>query len=783
MKKKWKIGILIILEILCFLYLWHGLRTKSEQCEPLQTDLSLWQSNYSFYSDGEWYIDSSMVYSSETVDFIYGPYMELPKGDYTLQIWYECSKSQSVLPFASEGNKYHLKTGSNILSRAKDYGEFRFRAKEDIDNFEVVVRFNGDGYLTVKDIRIVPNTCQETRNLFLYVMGVLLLDLFLLFAKYLKKIQKECILLCLITFLACLPLFVEGMHKGHDFRFHVMRVEGIISSLAEHRFPVRMSSAWLDGYGYPAAIYYGDQFLWIPAVLYRLGFSLIGSFKAFVFLIQAATTVITYICCRRIYREKSSAMLVTFVYVTATYRMADVYVRSAVGEYVAMMFFPIVALAVYQSFCTDKSWKENAGLLAIGMTGIFCNHILSTEMMAVVLVIVTLVYLDAMIWRLEAQAKDPDEVKKNRKEILYRIKNLALTYIVAAVQTILFSLWFLVPFFDYYKNEMVDINDTVAGEYASKIQNAGAYITQFFAFFQSSFGLGNPGTAMDERMGMTPGAVLMLVLAAACVLWYQKKADAKVKWLTVISILLLFVSSNLFPWNHIAANSKLGNMLAQIQFPWRYLAFACLFLSLMAGFLLEQNTWVRKKSNLIVIVGVIATFLFVGDYCDNADIVKYYDTAELTSHSIGSGEYLRIDYDEDGDVIEANTSWLDGQWMTDDGILEFEIIDDQGLNKVFYVKSGPNGGSVEIPVFHYRGYQVTDGNGREYELSDGDNFNIHVEIGPDFEGDLTLDYKEPQSWKQAEVASVISIVVIALLYLCRYLAGIRRERAKCNKCE
>lgn len=68
-------------------------------------------------------------------------------------------------------------------------------------------------------------------------------------------------------------------------------------------------------------------------------------------------------------------------------------------------------------------------------------------------------------------------------------------------------------------------------------------------------------------------------------------------------------------------------------------------------------------------------------------------------------------------------------------------------------------------------------------MSDGDNFNIHVEIGPDFEGDLTLDYKEPQSWKQAEVASVISIVVIALLYLCRYLAGIRRERAKCNKCE
>lgn len=72
-----------------------------------------------------------------------------------------------------------------------------------------------------------------------------------------------------MVFMISLPLMVRGISDNdyQDLRVHLMRIEGIADQLRLGHVPVRMQSVWLDGYGYPISIYYGDIFLYFPAVL------------------------------------------------------------------------------------------------------------------------------------------------------------------------------------------------------------------------------------------------------------------------------------------------------------------------------------------------------------------------------------------------------------------------------------------------------------------------------------------------------------------------------------
>ncbi|MCI8511983.1 MAG: hypothetical protein HFE83_08315 [Lachnospiraceae bacterium] len=110
--------------------------------------------------------------------------------------------------------------------------------------------------------------------------------------------------------------------------------------------------------------------------------------------------------------------------------MVNIYIRGAVGEYSAMTFLPLLALAVYRIFTTDSSdwkhYKKNILPLTVGMSGLSGTHIFSGEMVIAVLLLLCMV-----LW------------KKTLR------KNTLRVYITAAMQTVLSNLYFIVPFLDY----------------------------------------------------------------------------------------------------------------------------------------------------------------------------------------------------------------------------------------------------------------------------------------------------------------------------------------------
>ncbi len=110
------------------------------------------------------------------------------------------------------------------------------------------------------------------------------------------------------------------------------------------------------------------------------------------------TSITAYICFQKMFQKKEIALLASLAYVNAGYRIVNVYVRMAVGEYSAMLFLPIAALAVYRIYtdsgASRKRCRSNALLLAAGMTGLIGTHVLTTEMTCFFLLLVCI-----LLWK------------------------------------------------------------------------------------------------------------------------------------------------------------------------------------------------------------------------------------------------------------------------------------------------------------------------------------------------------------------------------------------------
>ena len=195
------------------------------------------------------------------------------------------------------------------------------------------------------------------------------------------------------------------------------------------------------------------------------------------------------------------------------------------------------------------------------------------------------------------------------------------------------NLYFVIPFLDYYSNVKVRINTLV--DNIQIIQQQGAYIGQYFAFFKDMFA---------SRMNLTPGMALMFTLIIAIIIWLNGNATKEIKILSVVSVFILFMASDLFPWNHIGLHYKWGKILSQVQFPWRYIGIAVMLLTMLLGCVCKL---IRRDENhcrkfFILIIGscLIAEIFYVSNYSNEARMLFCYDTAEVDTYALMGKEYL-----------------------------------------------------------------------------------------------------------------------------------------------
>lgn len=705
-------------------------------------DVAEWQAWLIAYDESEeaWYIDETVYKDKSAADMIYGPYIDLERGSYVITVYYDADSNNSCVATASGIDGRGCLRGDEVTLDAKSHvKEFRIELTDDVDNFGVTVRYHGKGYLKIQNIVISESKSYDIRRIFCLFGVFLLLDMLLVFSDFIKTHRRELLLLLGILFLATLPELIADYYSGHDIHFHLLRIEGIARELRLGNFPAKLHSLALNGYGYPVSVYYGDVFLYLPALLRLLGFSVIGAYKIYIFFINAGTVFLSYRCFLEIFRKQEIALIGTLAYVTCPYRLLDIYERAAVGEYAAMMAFPLLALAFYRIYTAEdvkngETYKRNALPLTAGMTILLSSHILSTEMAVFVLFIICVVFL-----------------KKTFR------KNTLKVYVTAVCATVLLNAYFLVPFLDYYRNGDVNITNKVQHEVMT-IQSGGAYIGQYFAFFEGM--RGGVSNSIVGRMQLTPGPVLMAALAAAIYLLLMGRANKRCLFHVVSAVLLLFLASNLFPWDYLAKRSGIFNALAQVQFPWRYLGIAAIFLTLL---LCELLLWlgkedVAKQKKLCMLAAgtcILMTCYIAGDLFGSVELIQdegvsglmqNYDTPGLSTLYTGT-EYLRTGTD---------TGRLEGEIYAENAAVT--EIRKSGSQMLLQCETGGEAAYIEVPFFNYPGYHVWDESGREYAIADGENNVIAFSLPADFKGNITVRFKEPLSWRIAEVVSLISLL-------------------------
>lgn len=459
------------------------------------------------------------------------------------------------------------------------------------------------------------------------------------------------------------------------------------------------------------------------------------------------------------FHSRKTGAFLTLVYMTASYRLVDVYVRSAVGEYCAFLFFPLIALGVWRIYTTkNKSIRENIQnglILAVGMSGVITAHVLSSEMIAVALAVIFILTI--------------------RKSIQW---NSLRTWLIGVAGTLLLSAFFIVPFLDYYKNVPVEVTSDIADNTAFRIQGSGLAWGEYFAFFNNPFG-------ESSQLLCTGGIVLMGALILALMAWVKRLASAQVKVLSIASLCMLLMASNLFPWDGLSYHFKLFVMLSQVQFPWRYVALAIIVQTVLLGCVVSEHLPERlwksmtacgkekplhesavRPSFVIAVCSVISIFMmfsFLSFYADNANRTIYYDTMNLDIHNIMGAEYIRTV--KDGDHYNLiHTEDYTGRFAAS-GDAAIEVLDRRGTDFDITCTVGSEPVTVTAPETNYKGFVVYDDQGNYYKINDDDDAIITFDLPAGFSGNIHIRFRDLWHWDAAMAVSALTAVGTCVFFV------------------
>lgn len=228
----------------------------------------------------------------------------------------------------------------------------------------------------------------------------------------------------IVSFVGILLIYISNSYQlpmGQDSEFHMARIRGL-----SNVFTSPVNFAAFGHQGNVMNIMYPWQTLYPAYFIYKITGNFKLSVYAFYFLVTFATLLISFYSMKKIKEQEFQAILFSLIYTFSSYRLSNLIFRSAIGEYLAMTFLPIVLLGVYKILCDD--YKQYY-FLSIGMALLACSHLLSVAMSTIFIALGVVLFLI---------------LGSKRKQWKQRIYSL----IKAAILTLFLTLGILVPIFE-----------------------------------------------------------------------------------------------------------------------------------------------------------------------------------------------------------------------------------------------------------------------------------------------------------------------------------------------
>ena len=537
-----------------------------------------------------------------------------------------------------------------------------------------------------------------------------------------KKVMNSSIViivgLIMITVVASVPAFRSAIYEGHDLKFHFGRIQSLAEELASLHFPVRYeSNAWY-GHGYVSPLFYGDIFLYIPALLFLAGVPIFRVVNIYILLINLATVLLCYYSFKGLFKDKYLSLFATICYNLAGYRLTNIFVRSALGEYTAMAFVPLCVYGIYRiyTYRTENipDLKNIIRLIlpfVIGVSGLIESHVLCTEMVSLFVVLFILLNI-----------RDIQQIWKP---------------MLASVTLIfLFNAFFIVPFVDSYISMDLVVNTSPV---SPDLRGNGLYLKQLFGLITNGQGGNSLWSTENEgcfNVGLiivcceicTLAYIIMLIINCAKKSFAVCLADKWIIQLSLLGILSMWMSSIYFPWHVISKVAVVGNLLGAVQYPWRYILIQNIIFVITGTYSIGKiinSGWHRYFLVIVTFaIAVLMTGLF--DY--------------------------QLSFSKNITAEQAAENWADKLYLlkgTDAEQLEYTDV-------IF------SDNKVILPVLAYKNVYVYDKNNNRLS-TEKTNWNLLTIKEQEYKEEISIRYVEPWYWRLSEIVSFMSVIGVVII--------------------
>lgn len=306
------------------------------------------------------------------------------------------------------------------------------------------------------------------------------------------------------------------------------------------------------------------------------GFSLTNSFKI-VLAVSVIVSFFTMLLFLKQWLPKQAALLGAFLYVWTPYRFNIMYLRGALGEATAFMFWPLIFMAVLVSF--RKHYMKSVILASFSFTLLLLSH----QVMFLMILPVWLSFVILLV-----------AVQRNLRGFLASLTGLALGLALSA--------FFWIPAFIESKFLMISSLTSYYKFYLMPIVGLltqPGYFTPDIGEFFANYGLGWPQLV-----------ILAVALCTSFLLLLQAKRWHNQKEFFLLGALILFTGFSLlalflllpqseFLWQRIP-------LLSSFLYPQRFLGLATFTVSILAGILASI---IRKFQSLGWVVAITAVVI------------------------------------------------------------------------------------------------------------------------------------------------------------------------------
>ena len=663
------------------------------------------------------------------------PVIHIQKGNYTLEIDHQQEKDSIVQLINKEEviATYELPADELISN-------ISFSTDFDLYGFSVRFLYPG-GVYTFKHMYLRSDRPFYADTVFIYVCVFLLCIGFGIYAyrtRFWEKSDREKLLVFAVIFLAIFinyPLYWMYTKSIGDMSYHLARIENTRNELLAGQFPVNLYFLQNYNRGYLATLY-PSFFIYIPAAIRLLGVSTTKAFSFFIVLINTATMATSYMTAKKLTGRRDAALLFMALYTMLPYRVELLWYRNALGELLAMIFLPLLVLALYEMLFGDRRYWL---LLVLSMSGFIESHVISVVFAVGVCAAAVLVFIRQLF---------------KEKRFIY--------FCLAAVATLLLNTGYILPFAYYYTSGL-DLDQALA---AADFSQGAVFVAQLFMMFA---GKGrhssNPAyMGIYDECSMAFGAAGFVCLCVAIYfsIFKAKKDDRDkfITWLTAMAVLTLFMSTTWFPWGTFQKFEKINDVLKMIQFPTRFRQLAETFAALAGCAALVRYEYFLKHKKALA-VGLVVSSAFLAIFTSDAFLSSDENYKDAFGQNIESGnyaDYVPEGYRESAFRDEGNTSEAA---LSDYLVLRDRVTFSYRADKDTY---------ADIKRIYYKGYRAFDENGRELMTSNGDGGRVRIDL-PKGEGQVTLVFTAPNFFDIGYIISLITMLGLCMLWAFRGRAG------------